>query len=493
MFKIILTIGSIQVLAVSVSYVRTKLVAVLAGPEGVGIISAIDQVVQTASYLSALSLPFASIKFLSRAHSEGAKSFKKTYASFLKALLVLSLVGTALVASAVFFRPYLLGQEVVKYRTFLAIALLGIPTMVLGGFFTQTLAAAQKPKHSSVLTVITGAVLTVASVLGLAVAGIRGLYVGTVVAGLFLTLAVLIYLNRSLDLPFYSRAASFIKELRDSPSIIPFALLLYAAALTYSSAFLVVRYAVLKNYGEASAGLLHAAIALSLAIGLALNPANGLYLTPIMNRNIEKGKKITAAIEFEKKLVIILFLISMPLVLFPNLVITILFSAEFTVAGQFVFLFVAAQCIAQITGVHQALLIGFDDLKGYSILTCTGHILLGGLAWFLIPSFGIFGAAIGFIAAYMIIFISTFLRLRTKHQFAMPYHLTILIVYGMMIVLVSGAVAARYDPWSVPVLASKVGVFTLFAVSLFFCLSKEERNFVYSLLDKIKLRKTLKV
>jgi len=46
MLKIITTIGGIQVLAIIINVVRSKIMAVLLGPEGIGIISIVDQVVQ---------------------------------------------------------------------------------------------------------------------------------------------------------------------------------------------------------------------------------------------------------------------------------------------------------------------------------------------------------------------------------------------------------------------------------------------------------------
>jgi PST family polysaccharide transporter len=489
MFKIILTIGTIQILAIAVNFIRTKLVAVLAGPEGVGVISTIDQVVQSAAYFSALSLPFASVKFLSKAHSEGDEAFKRTYTSFLKVLLMLAAAGTVVVTSTVFFRPQLLGQEALKYKALLLVALLGVPTMVLGGFFTQVFAAAQKYKHSSVLTVITGAGLTSASVIGIIAAGVLGLYIGNVIAGTLVTIGVLIYLRRAFNLPLYNRAASFIAELRRNPNIIPFSFMLYLGALTYSTSFLVVRYAVLKNYGEANAGLLQGAIALSLAIGLVLNPANGLFLTPIMNRNIEKGEKIKAAIEFEKKLAIILSIVSMPVVLFPHLLLVILFSTKFAIASQFVFLFVVSQCISQLAGVHQALLIGFDDLKTYSVITCVGHISLGLLSLLLVPRYGIFGAAVAFITAYSIILISTFIRLRLKHGFSFSWDLIAPISYGLFALLTTGVIAGRYEEWDATVTIFKVIFYVLFAGSFFFFLGKEERGSFFGMWNKALPRK----
>ena len=66
MFKIFTAIGAIQIISILSSLIRTKYIAVMLGPEGTGIIGIVDQVVQLTSFISAFSLPIASIKFLSK-------------------------------------------------------------------------------------------------------------------------------------------------------------------------------------------------------------------------------------------------------------------------------------------------------------------------------------------------------------------------------------------------------------------------------------------
>ncbi len=71
MLKAILSIGMIQAVAIVIQFVRSKVVAVTLGPAGVGVISTIDQTVQFVAFAAAFSIPLASVKFLSKAHSEG--------------------------------------------------------------------------------------------------------------------------------------------------------------------------------------------------------------------------------------------------------------------------------------------------------------------------------------------------------------------------------------------------------------------------------------
>ena len=116
---------------------EAKIVALLLGPEGVGAISVIDQVVQFAAYLSAFSLPLASVKFLSRAHSKGDDAFRRTYSAFLMLLLVLAAVTMALIL----LRPDWLGLTLARFRVSLLVAAASIPAMSLMAFFTNVLAA----------------------------------------------------------------------------------------------------------------------------------------------------------------------------------------------------------------------------------------------------------------------------------------------------------------------------------------------------------------
>jgi O-antigen/teichoic acid export membrane protein len=489
MFKIFLTIGSLQVLAIVLNFVKSKTIAVMLGPEGVGVISVIDQVVQSTSYFCALSLPFASIKFLSRSHSESEDAFKRTYSSFLKGLLILSALGTVIAAGLVLFSRGLLGPEVTKYKSLLVLALLGIPAAVVGGYFANVFAAAQRFRTSSMLTIATNAAMLIGVAIGILFGKILGLYVGIVTAGTVVTLGTFIYLRRKLDLKLFNRESTIAKELKSSPDIVSFSLIIYVATFTYSLSFLVARYSVLRNFGEMQAGILQGAIAVAIAMGLVLSPINGLYLTPIMNRSIGKESKFHTATEFQRKLIVILCLAALPAALFPKLLLTILLSPKFGPASQFVYLFLVWQSIAQLAGVNQSLLVGFDDLKVYALITCLGFGSLALFSWLLVPHLAIVGVAVAFIISGSVIFLLTSLRLKVKHGFSIPPKLVSLICYVLAVILFTGVIAGRYQEWDVTTVAFKVVLYAIFALSLFFFLSNEEKGAVLGFRDRLLLRK----
>jgi antigen flippase len=489
MFRAFLTIGTLQAFAILIGVARAKLLAVMLGPEGVGVISTVDQVVQSAAYFTVLSLPFAALKFLSRAHSEGEESFRKTYASFLKAMLLLATVGTAIACAVAMSGGRLLRPQAQQYHGLVIIALLAIPATVLGGFFANALAAARRFRASSSLTVITAGVLLVSTIVGLKLGGIPGQYIANVVAGLAVIIGTLIYMKQRLGMKAYDRSASIWKELRESPDIITFAGVMFVATSSYSLAFLVARYSILSTYGEAEAGLLQSALAIGLALSQVLNPVNGLYLTPIMNRRLEPAEKFRSAFEFQRSLVVIMSLASLPVVLFPQVVLAILYSSRFATAAQFVFLFMVWQYLYQLAGINQALLIGLDDLRVYVGLTLIGYLTMAVVAWLTAPSLGITGVALAFITSSGLILILSTLRLKLRYGYSPPGGVNLLTAYGLALTLVAGILARDHAHWTALLVAGRVTLYLLFAGSLLFFLTRAERSALTSLWGRVRFER----
>lgn len=490
MLRIIATISFIQALAILVSVIRAKITAVLLGPEGVGVVSTIDQIVQTVAHVSAWNLPFAALRFLSRAHSEGDEAFHRSYAGFLKALLVLAVAGMLIAIGIVEWRPNLLDSRLAAYRSYLMLALLGLPTIVLGGFFINVLAAAQKPKASAMFLIISGTVIAVAACTGVWLNGIFGLYLGSILGGALVTLGTLIYFRAVLQLPLQSRGASVMADLRRAPETVRFAALMYVGTLAYSFSLLVARYCVLKNHGEGQAGLLQAVLAIGLAMIAVFSPANGWFLTPIMNRNIDKDEKIRAATEFQKKLIVPLSAASMVIVLFPQLVLVVLYSPQFLVAAQFVFLFVLWQWILLVAGVHHAMLIGFDDLKAYTVVMSLGYgsSVLG--SWLLAPHYGIGGVAIAFVAGSTVLFLTSGWRLRSRHGLRLSVGLHLLICYSLAALAAVGYLFSQHQELTISIVLAKCGVYVVSLAGLLCFFNREVRISLHNLWQKVRLRGT---
>jgi len=72
------------------------------------------------------------------------------------------------------------------------------------------------------IAVVTGALLTISTYIGISLAKIQGMYLGNVTAGILVTIIIVIYLMRKLDLPFYDKNIRMFDTFRQNPGIIPF-------------------------------------------------------------------------------------------------------------------------------------------------------------------------------------------------------------------------------------------------------------------------------
>jgi O-antigen/teichoic acid export membrane protein len=482
MLKIMTTLGVLQVVASLIYLIRSKMLALLLGPQGVGVISVVDQATQFIGYVSAISLPYAGVKFLSRAHSKGFEEFRESYAALLKLLSMVTLIGVAVSLVVVFGFPRAIGTQLSGYRVFLLPALITVPAMSMHGLFVNVLGSAQRPLSSMWLLVIIALVVTIAAAAGVAVDGISGYYWANLLAMAILTAGAAVYLKRGLGLPILDRAASVKKQLRQNPDIVTFSLILFGASFTFPFSYFVARYMVLKGFGEAEAGMLQAAIALAAALSTVLSPINNLYLSPILNRSIPVQEKMVVATEMQGRLTVIICALAIPMALFPQWLLTILYSPAFVGVSRSVFLFVVAQCALQLGWVYQSLLIGLDDLKVYGAITSAGYLLIALFSWPLARRYGALGVAVSCLISSGSIFLMLYARLSLKHGLKLPFKLRVLMGYGLLVLLLAGAFFNRFDAMDFGVALTKLIVGGLFVASLTLFLDREE---IKQLIDPI--------
>jgi O-antigen/teichoic acid export membrane protein len=465
LLRIIGTIGIIQVLATLMNFGKAKAVALLLGPEGVGVIGLVDQAIQTVSYVSALSLPFVAVKFLSRAHSQGAEAFQRGYAGFLRLLLAASTTGSAIALVVLIVRPEALGPEVARYRAYLIPALLTVPVASLHGLLTNVCAAAGLARAAATFLLVVAAALALAATVGTLANGIAGLYWLNLVTCALVAVGAIVYLRRRVGLRFFGPMDSPPRLLRENPGIVALSIAMYASTATYSTGYLIIRYSVLTTAGESDLGLLQAAIAVSGTLMFVLSPTNGLFLTPILNREIPRVEKLRAALEFQSKLLIALSVLALPLTLFPECILTLLYSSDFTAVGHILWVFVLAQCLMQVAGVYQALLIGLDDLKFYAGLMVVVNLALGGLAWLLAPLYGLLGVGFAVLGSSILLFGFAIARLRYQHGCPLSAR-TFGLVLSIMVVMAGVGFEVQQMGESLTSVVTRLGFYVLFVASL---------------------------
>jgi O-antigen/teichoic acid export membrane protein len=143
---------------------------------------------------------------------------------------------------------------------------------------------------------------------------------------------------------------------------------------------------------------------------------SGLYLAPLLNRQMPVPAKLGAANDFAAKIAPLFLLGGVAVSLFPSLALTVLFSSKFAGAAAALFLFVVWQCLHHVVNVYLQLLIGLDDVRFYALVNCVAYACAALAFSPLIEAYGLGGAAIALSVASVVNAIGTALRLAMKFR-----------------------------------------------------------------------------
>ena len=449
----------------------------LLGPEGVGVVGIVDQVVLVVMHLSALSLPQSALTFLSRSYGRGPGAFQKTYVSFLGVISVLTVASTTCAIGMVAARSSWLGENLLRYQPLLILGLLSVPAVVMNAFGASVLAAVQRARQSALVTASSAAMLFLAAAVGLSVGGLVGLYWATLVAGVVVAGAIMRYLHSSLRLPLFNWRTCVSAELRSHPDLLFFCVSYFLVAAAYPVAWLIARHTVLDQFGEAEAGRLQAVVALMVGFGTALRSINSQLLLPIVSAHGDTVRKFNDTIDVQRRLAVTLALMAMPLVLFPQWFLATLYSNAFTAAGPYVHLLILAELIQILAGTYLVLMLGLGDMRVWALVYFLGYVCLGVMSWVLGARHGIFGVAVAAVVASLVMFGLAWWRLRRRHGFRLPGSLLGLMVFVVAMVLGAGSASARYNGNATAALV-KIAALLIVVPALIGCLEKEDRAWI---------------
>ena len=430
MLRTIFSIGLLQAGGIVISALRSKLFAVLLGPAGFGIVATIDQLVTSLAQLSNFSVPFTALKFLSRSHSAGEQEFKRSYAAFLRLMLGLAVVATVASVAVVLWALERIDPQLAQHRATVVIAMLGMPALLLMMFFVNAIAARQESMRSVLLTVLYNAVILIFGGIGCWLGGIRGIYLGAVPATTLLIGLTWLMLRARFKLPRHERTTAIWAELRTHRQMGQTAFYTYVAVASIAGTMLLARYVSITQLSAEAAGLFQACLGIALSIGAVLGPANTLYLSPFVNRAIPAAEKTEAVGRFLPRLILLFCMGAVPVLLFPELVLRVLFSERFIGAASVVVWFVAWQFVSQIATAYHHLLIGLDDMRGFCTALVAGNVVavVGCVTW--TGEFGLHGLGAAFVAGAIVSLSLTLFRLRRRHAASVPTGTIPLLVFA---------------------------------------------------------------
>jgi PST family polysaccharide transporter len=414
----IVALGGIQALTMAAGLARTKVLAHLLGPAGVGVASVIDQVVSLIAQVGSLSIPFVALKFLSRTRDVSRDETRRIYDALFLILLIASMASATIGGVVAFVRPAWFGEGLAPYRVVMLAAVVTVPPFALAPLLRNAMAAFAKHRESA-FAAFFGAVLTfVGAYVGVTLGGLAGLYIANALVLVVTVVAMQRYLSGALglNLSIHVRASAATTTLLNQQGLFGFASAMYVLAFTSPFAYLTARSILLSSHGAIEAGLVAAAYGIAVSVRLVLTQANSLYLTPLLNRNTPKPERIAVVAEYLRVLIVIVAISTLAIVLFPSQWLALLYSSEFLGAVSLVTIFVLAEAILLIVGVYQMLLIGFDDISGHLVATVGGQFVTIALARWLVEPKGGMGVGMAFMMGNVVMLTGTAIRLLQAHD-----------------------------------------------------------------------------
>jgi O-antigen/teichoic acid export membrane protein len=476
----IVTLGAVQALTMAAGLARTKVMALLLGPAGVGVASVVDQALSLIAQLGSVSVPFATLKFLSRARSAHADEQRQIYGALFKTLVIASTAAAVIGIGLAGWKPDVFGDGLASFRLVVVLALAGVPPFALAPMLRNVLAAFDRNRAAALAALFTAILSVAGAYLGVRLGGLAGLYVANGLVSLLTVIALQRYIAGTLGMPLSARVQGMptFDVLKAQPGLFRFAGAMYVLSLTSPVAYLFARSSLLSEHGAVEAGLVAAAYGVAVSLRLVLHQANALYLLPLVNRGSPKGERMEIVAEYMRVLVMLVACAALAIALFPHEVLIILYSARFLGAVHYVTLFVIAETVLLLGGVYQTLLVGFDDIGAHLASTASGHVLTIVLARFLVPGMGGAGVGVAFLAGNSVILLGTALRVWRAHSGAKAVAPLVALAGGFVAIAAAGWWAAHGDRapllWRAGALVAGLGI----AIAV---LRPAERRWLFSL------------
>ena len=419
MLRALATIGALQVVTMLVLLARTKTLAVVLGPELVGVMAVIDKLLAVIAGTVSLSLPYAAVRFLPERWTAGPSAFRALFARMRNVLLVLIAGATAIAIVVTLFWPAAWGEALRPYREVVIVAILGLPVIALVPFL-QNAIAGRLEQNRSMLVGLLNAVALAAAAVGIWLAGLAGYYAAYAVLGVFLVVGITRMTTRGTE----SGAAPGLEHRRfplDLPAPIwrfGGALLILTFLVPYAALF--VHYQLLSDHGAEAAGWMQAAMGIGLAVRGVLGGAHSVFLTPNVNRGGSPADRMEWANQFQLTFCLLAGLAATPLLLFPDLAIYLLYSSEFAPGAAFAMLFVLTEVLTLLSGTYQGLVVALDHMRVHVVNNLIAQLLVVAAAYQLVGPLGILGAGLAGLAAPVFMFVATMIFLRRSFGLRMP-------------------------------------------------------------------------
>ena len=487
MLNALLTLGGLQLLTMLVLLLRTKTLAIILGPDGVGLLGIVDKLLATVAQTVSLSLPFAAVRFLPELWSRSQGEFVRIARRMRNLLLLLSLIATLFGLATTTFWPQLWGKELLPYENIVFVGFLTLPVLVFVPFVQNVIAGRMAHNLSALFGLGHAAILALTGIAGVALGGLRTLY------SLYAVLGLMLVILGTKSAAFASPAPKQRRTERSFAIDLPrriwkFSFALWSLAFVMPFAALYVHYHVLRVFGIEVAGWMQAAMGVGLAVRSLLGSAHPFFLTPNVNRGGSKEERMQWANEFQKTFSFVCIVAVLPLLLFPHIVVMLLYSPEFLPAASLVAVFVIGEILTLLAGTYQALIVAFDHLVFHVAQNLIAQGVLVTVAVLLIRPYGVFGAGIAAICAQLILYTGSTFYLRWRYGLKLPLRSALATLFIVMALGLAGLAGALYSEFSWGIVLGKLSLYAICLAGLGLFLTSADWAKLWQLGNSVRRR-----
>jgi len=392
-------IGGSSVINLSIGMVRTKIMAVLLGPAGYGVMGAYILISELASRVAQMGLNASGVRQIAQSDaSKDAMQIARTVTSLRRTSIACGMLGA--IALAVFSRPIsTLTFGTSDHASSVAWLSLVVLVSVVAGSQSALLQGMRRIRDIARLSIVSSLLSTAIGIPLIYVLGTDGL-VPNLVAVATLSLAASWWYSRKIKVS--PPALSLVDWVQESTLLLKLGVAFMASAMLMVGAAYAVRIIVLRKVGLDAAGAYYAAWTMGgLYIGLVLQ-ALGTDCYPRLVRVAYEDQECNRLVNEQAQVSLLLAVpgVLITLTLAP-LVISLFYSAKFFPAVDVLRWICLGMAMRVLTWPIGFIVVAKNKQALFFAIDLAWTVVNIGLSWWCVEAFGVNGAGIAFFGSYI--------------------------------------------------------------------------------------------
>lgn len=438
--------GSGSAVSLLLNIISVKIMAVVVGPSGLGLLSLLRQIQQTALSVATTGGQTALVQGASSRKAEARCDYLRTV------LLIFLLGGLIAACSLVLFAPVIAEEVIGKNdtKTVWLVRWLALPVLlsVFSGYIGGVLNVYRAIGRLALLQVAAalGMVVFVYPVALAARSGFELAFIGL--------LTVSVAINAGLGIVFLWQGDWLVPILRCLMNSVPsdavrhffsIAGTMVITGLVGTGTMLSIRALIVREQGLAGAGIFDAAWTVSMTyVTLVLSSFSTYYMPTLAMTQESQSRVVLMQRLLRLSTLLMIPLVSSVIALKP-LVVNLLFSTEFTPALDIMRWMLIGDYFKVTSWVLAFPMLAFADMKTFFWSEIVSNIGFLGIAGVMIIGLGsVQGVGVSFLLLYLVYLIYTLYYARTRHHLTLNRNMVITWLFGLALIL-----GISWQTWSV--------------------------------------------